>query len=291
MSDGTITITVDFTVPAGTQTTATVERGPSASGPWTLLDTVDLLGQMGTYTDTSPPLDTPVWYRWTGSPGGAVFVQGPFTTLSDGKVFIKDPLRPWSNLSLSFCGSSQQALSVMCAPQAPDLVWVGLGDLTYEADANLFNVYQAAVPADVFGRRKRLNGSLSIFSKTLAAAQAVEELFTGGGPLQLQLPPVYGWADAFIQPGDVTESYRHPDQRKPIRLWTAPFVVVDRPVGPQQGTFFANWCVVAEVFDTFADLTASGYTWAQVASGEAVSGEPALDGYGEGLYGDGPYGD
>ena len=291
MIDGTISLTVDFTAAAGTQTTATVERGLAATGPWTMLDTVNLLGQVGTYTDTSPPLDTLVWYRWTGSPGGAVITQGPFTADSEGHVLIKDPLRPWANLALSLCASPQGIPVETCSPQDPALVWVGLGDLVYQADANLFDVYNSPVPADIYGRRKRLNSSLRILTKTLAAAQAVEDLFAGGGPLQLQLPPVYGWADAFIQPGDLTEAYRHPDQRRPIRLWSAPFTVVDRPAGPHQGTFFANWCALAEAFPTYADLTASGYTWAQVASGEAAGGEPALDGYGEGFYGDGPYGD
>lgn len=291
MSNGVIYITANFTAAPSTQTTATVERGLAVTGPWTLLDTVDLLGEVGVYADGTVPLDTPVWYRWTGSPGAAVIVQGPFTEASNGNVWLKDPLRPWANVELKFCDSPQGIPAEICSTLAPDLVWVGLGEKVYRADAGLFDVYDNAVPADIYGRRKRLDSALNILSKTLTAAGAMEDLFAGGGPLQLQMPAVYGWDDAYVQPGDVTEAYRHPDQRKPIRLWTGPFTVVDRPVGPKQGTVDANWCILADAYPTFADLTASGYTWAQVASGEAVTGDPTLDGYGEGGYGDGPYGD
>lgn len=295
MADGIVYLTADFTAAAGTQTTATIERGTSVTGPWTLIGSVDLLAEVGTFFDTSAPLDVNVWYRWTGSPGAAVIVQGPYIELGDGSVLIKDPLRPWANLSLSFCSSPQQALSAICEVGGPDLVWVGFGDKVYKADANLFNVYNARVPADIYGVRKRLDGELRILSKTLAAKDAVETLFAAGGPLQLQLPAVYGWPDAFIQPGDLVEAYLSGtrDQRRPFRLWTAPFTVVDQPFGPAQGTECANWCKIAEVYPTFADLTATGYTWAQVASGEAgcPDGIPGEDGYGAGGYGDGPYGD
>jgi len=289
VSDGIIYLTADFGPAPGTQTTATVERGTSSTGPWTLLDTVTLLGEVGQYYDTSVPLDTIVWYRWTGDPGGTTIVQGPYIEVSDGTVLLKDPLRPWANLVLDFCATAQQALNGACGPETPDLVWVGFGDEVRRADANLFDRYNAETPADIYGRRKRLNGSLTILSKTLAASDALHALFTAGGPLQLQMPAVYGWPDAFIQPGDLTRSYISRDQRRPYRLWSAPFTIVDRPIGPQQGTVEANWCAIKDTYPTFADLTATGLTWGQVAAGEAVG--PDIDGFGEGLYGDGPYGD
>ena len=293
MADGIIYLTADFTALPGTQTTATVERGTSFTGPWTTLGTVTLLAEIGSFTDTTVPLDTNVWYRWTGDPGAQTIVQGPYIETGDGTVLLKDPLRPWANLTLEFCSSSSQALAAMCGPTAPDLIWVGFGEEVRRADANLFDIYQSETPADIWGRRKRLDGSLSIFSKTLAAAEAVHALFTAGGPLQLQMPAVYGWQDAFIQPGDLTKSYISQDQRRPYRLWQAPFVIVDAPLGPVQGTECANWCAIEAEYATFADLTASGYTWAQVASGEAgcPDGIPGEDGFGIGPFGDGPYGD
>lgn len=288
MADGIIYLTADFTAAPGTQTTATIARGLSSSGPFTVLDTVDLLGEVGQYYDTSVPFDTVVWYRWTGNNGGFTITQGPYIEVSDGTVHLKDSLRPWADLTLSFCANPQRALATLCGSQAPDLIWVGFGAEVRRADANLFDVYQAERPADLYGRRKRLDGSFTVFTKTLAASDAVHALFTAGGPLMLQMPAVYGWADAFLQPGDLSRDYIAPDQRLPYRRWSVPFTLVDRPVGPKQGTADANWCALAAKFPTYQDLINSGATWATVASGAAVSPD---DGYGLGPFGSGPYGD
>lgn len=292
--DGVLYLTVDFTAAAGTQTTATLERGLSSSGPWEFIRTIDLLAQQGFTYDTTVPLNTPVWYRWTGDAGSPVIIQGPFTELGGETVLLKDPLRPWANLELMFCSSPHLALSELCSAVGPDLVWVDFGEKTHRADANLFDVYGARVPQDIFGVRKRLDGQMRLMSKTLVAREVVETLFAFGGPLQIQSPAEYGYPDLIVQPGDLSEDYLSGtrDQRRPYRVWSAPFTVVDRPLGPIQGTADANWCVLADAFTDFAELTASGYTWAQVASGEAVAGNPGNpDGYGEGGYGDGPYGD
>lgn len=288
MADGIIYLTADFGPQPGVQNVATVYRGRSSTGPWVALDTVDLLNEVGQYYDTSVPLDTVVWYRWVAEPGSRQIVQGPYIEPGDGTVLLKDPLRPWADLSLTFCATPQRALGVLCGSQAPDLIWVGFGEETRRADAGLFDVYQSAVPADQYGRRKRLDGSFTIFSKTLEAADAVEALFTGGGPLQIQMPTAYGFPDAFVQPGDLVKGYIAPDQRLPYRRWSVPFTVVDRPVGPKQGTVDANWCAVNAEWPTYQDMINAGVTWAQVASGAAVSPD---DGYGLGPYGSGPYGD
>lgn len=291
MADGIVYLTADFTAAPGTQTTATVERGLSVTGPWTLIGSADLLAQVGVFYDTTAPLDTNLWYRWTGDPGGATIVQGPYIEVSTGTVLLKDPLRPWANLELNFCSSLQQAIGVLCGSQAPDLVWAGFGEKVYKADANLFDVYNSRVPADIYGVRKRLDGELKVFSKTLASKDAVETLFAWGGPIQIQTPTVYGLPDIIVQPGDLTEDYISEDQRRPYRMWNAPFTIVDAPLGPKQGTVEANWCRIAELYATYADLTAAGFTWAQVASGEVGGGGPAIDGFGEGMFGDGPFGD
>lgn len=269
------TINVDFTAEAGTQVSATIERGLSATGPWVFLTTVDLLGEQAFVTDNTAPLDTAVWYRATAD-DDTVEVYGPFTLVSGGNVFLRDPLRPWADLEFTFCATQAGLKREMCLPSGPEFVWVGFGQEVYRADAGLFDRLDAETPADVYARRKRLDGSLSFMTKTLAAAQRVYELFTAGGPLFLQLPTVYGWQDAYIQPGDLTKDYLYPDQRMPHRIWTVPFTIVDATTGPTQGTECANWCTVEATWPTFADMTAAGGTWADIASGETQcpDGEP-----------------
>lgn len=274
MAGGVVYLTVDYVAAAGTQTSATLERGPSAMGPWEFLRDVPLLGEVGSTYDTAAPLDTPLWYRWTSDLGDVV-VQGPFTELSNGSVFLKDPGRPWANLEMSFCEDGPHPVArALCAQAGPDFVWVAHGTKTRRADAGLFDRVNSSTPADVYGRRKRLDGSMEFFSKTLAGIEAVDALFDAGGPLQLQMPPEYGWPDNFVQPLDLDEDYISRNQRLPFRLWNAPFTIVDsgQIVGPIQGTACANWCTVEETWPTFADMTAAGGTWLDVASGETQCG-------------------
>lgn len=179
---------------------------------------------------------------------------------------------------------------------APDnLAWVGFRDKVRAADAGLFPVLNAERPADVYARRKDITTGALFLSRSLDAITLVYELYTAGGPILFQVPGEYGMAspygitDRYYQPDDLTEGYLSNDQRKPLRLWTVPLTSVDFPVGLPQGTDAANWCVIEDTFPTMADLTATGQTWGDAASG-AVTPVPGIGGYGEGLYGDGPYG-
>ena len=77
MADGVLFLRVDFGPTPGVQTTATLERGPSSTGPWTFLRDVPLVSEVGATYDTTMPLGEEVWYRWTGNPGGVFIIQGP----------------------------------------------------------------------------------------------------------------------------------------------------------------------------------------------------------------------
>lgn len=176
-----------------------------------------------------------------------------------------------------------------------DLAWVGFTDKTRAVDAGLFPVLNRELPADVYARRKGIETSFSFLSRGADAITTVYELFTAGGPVLIQVPAIYlmnspyGPVDRCYQPGDLLEAYLSEDQRKVYRLWSAPATQVEVPVGEPQGTDTANWCAVRDTYGTFADLTATGYSWGQVGEGDAIT--PPLTGlYGGGLYGDGLYG-
>lgn len=178
---------------------------------------------------------------------------------------------------------------------ADPLAWVGFRDKVRSSDAGLFPVLNAERPADVYARRKDITTGALFLSRSLDAITLVYELFTAGGPVLIQVPDVYGMAspygitDRYYQPDALTEEYLSSDQRKPLRLWTVPLTSVDLPVGEPQGTDTANWCAVRDTYATFADLTATGYTWGQAATG-AASSAPTSGLYGGGLYGSGFYG-
>lgn len=157
-----------------------------------------------------------------------------------------------------------------------DLVWVGYRDKVRAMDAGLFPVLDRERPVDVFARRKDLVTSALFLSRTLASIKDVYDLFTVGGPLIFQTPIIYGMdrpygvVDRCFQPGDLVESYISQDQRKPVRLWSVPLTAVESPVGLPQGTDTANWCVIEDKYPTYADLTATGLTWGQIAEGDAA---------------------
>lgn len=266
-------VTVDFVAATGVQTTATLERGPSATGPWTFIRDINLVGQVGATYDTTPPPGETVWYRWTGhSASPDVFiVQGPFVIPATTAVCLRDPLRPWANLAMDFCASKESLITQACTPGGPAFIWSGWGEKVRRADAGLFDRFDTETPADVYGRRKNLDTSIRFLTKTLAAKNSVYELFTWGGPIQIVAPVEYGWEQYFVQPGDLTETYLSDrvDQRRPHRIWTAPATVVDdAATGPIQGTACANWCAVEAAFPTFADMTAAGGTWMDILEGE-----------------------
>lgn len=278
---------IDYTAAAGTQTTATIYRGLSATGPWEELRTVTLLGEEAYAFDNTAPLDTPVWYR-TVADDGTEFIDGPEELDSGGEgAWLRDPGRPWADIELSVCTTPDP----LCDP-VDALSWIGFDTFGRPTDAGLWEILNDEKPADVYARRKNLSTTINFFSRTLAMKTRVYELFTAGGPLFLQLPAIYGWIDDFIQTtADLTEDYITKDQRKPWRKWQAPVRTVRRPLGPIQGTGCANWCEVAVIYPTYADLTASSGTWGEVADGTATCGEGSLLGYGEGGYGEGGYGE
>lgn len=254
---------IDYVAAAGTQLTADLYRGLSATGPWEFLRSFDLLGQEAYAVDNTAPLDVPVWFRSVAD-DDTEFIAGPDTIVTAGGAgWMRDPGRPWADIELTTC----DAPDPLCEP-ADVLSWVGLGTLGRPTDATLTEILNDERPADVFGRRKNLTSEINFFSRTLAMKTKVYELFTEGGPLFLQLPPEYGWDDDFVQTqGDLTEDYIVRDQRRPWRRWAAAIRTVYRPSGPIQGAICSNWCDVNSAFPTYADMTAAGGTWGDVAEG------------------------
>lgn len=262
---------------------ARIERGLSATGPWTVIGQTRIInddpspdGNEGYFYDNTAPFDTPVWYRVTllfddGSTS-SVTIIGPMTLVGSGNVVLSDPLRPWADVEFEFCDSAESLTAAACTPGGPEFVWTRFGPRVRAADAGLFSVLDAERPADVYARRKDHTGTLQFLTKSLAAIDRIYDLFTVGGPLYLRAPDIYGRTDFALQPGDLPEEYLTElvDQRFPHRIWEVPYVVVDQPLGPQQGTECANWCVIKDTFATFAALTATGDTWGEIAAGTTI---------------------
>lgn len=296
-----IDLFVDYAAETGTHTTATLLRHEgSATADGIAVRGLDgglLLGEQAYVSDHEAPLDVAVHYSVT-SDTGLTLTAGPFTIVSSGFVWLKDPGRPWADLRLDLCLTpSRSETPESCTVLADPIAWIGFGDRTRAVDAGLFPVLNRERPSDVYARRKDIVTTIMFLSRALPAIASVYDLFTVGGPLLVQVPDVYGMdnvygqSDRYYQPGDLSEELLSTDQRKSLRMWTAPATAVDSPAGPPQGTDTANWCAIEETYETMGDLAASGYTWGDVADGSASVVPPSFDGYGGGAYGSGPYGD
>lgn len=218
--------------------------------------------------DVTAPLGVDLYYEFISNLGSSTGILGPITFPEEGLIWLSDPLRPWADIAMDTCPPGTASHRPGCGDPDPAFVWGGFtGSQDWETDATLLSVLNSETPADIFARRKYATGSFRFFSRTLEAIEWVYELFTAGGVLMLRVPPVYGQRDIFIQPGTPQMTYVSRDQRRPERIWDVPYTVVDRPIGPVQGTNCNNWCEVEEQFATFADLTASPGNWADLMGG------------------------
>lgn len=264
----------------------------SADGPFqTIGQNLPLLGERAVFIDDTAPIGQTLYYRRIGDQSGDVHDIVNVMLPVQGLVWLKDPLRPWADIALDFCDQTIGHVASGCVLIDPEYVWGGFGEQDWDSDTGLFPILNAEHPADVFARRKFAEGSFTFFTRTLDNIDRVYDLFTAGGPLFLQLPDEYGWHDHFIQPGTVTMDYIARDQRRPERVWRVPFVIVDQPGGPTQGTACNNWCIVNDSFATYADMTATGDDWLTLLLGETLCPPGFEDGFGIGPFGDGPFGD
>lgn len=286
--------------------TAVVERSDDGGATWATVrggNPLTLIGAPSPSTrfaylvDTEMPLNTAVRYRasiyGSAGPATSVLPAGPVTvTVADGIAWLKDPARPWADLRVDDCtdtGAPAPCADPLAEP-AISLVASGLGAEGYDGDFTLFPILNSARPADVYAYRKDAVTSWTLVSKTLASMTSLNVFYAWGGPILIQLPPVYGWADRYYQPGRVDVSRLGSDLRLPYRLWDVPLTVVNAPVGAAQGTIDNNWCTIDSLYGTYGGLLVTGLTWGDVQAGAAVPPD-VTDGYGLGPYGDGPYGD
>jgi hypothetical protein len=280
-----VALFIDFTTVPGVQTSARVWRiTPDLEETEIVGSPVSLLGEQAYMFDTTAPLDVAVTYRADPNVGDSL-TAGPVTVPSNGFVWFKDPGRPWANLRVDLC--SQLSPEPCDTEIADPIALLHLGQESRSEDVNLPGILNRERPVDIYARRKDVVTSVTFASKTLAAVDDIYILFTAGGPLFIQTPAVYGWPDRFVQPLELTMDYVSIDQRRPWRAWNVPLVVVDQPIGTPQGVDGETWCDLQDAYATYDEFAGQGFTWGDVAAGDAIPVAP-LTGYGSGVYGGPP---
>lgn len=143
-----------------------------------------------------------------------------------------------------------------------------IGDLSRPVDRGLFSVVGRSDPIVVGGgARSSAAGTLAVRTRTDAERHALDLLLDDGSALLLNLPVTLGWGmeTAYISVGDVTAARTVEYAPQPYREWTLPYQVVTRPAGGSQSE--RTWATVAAEYPgTWADVAATGMTWAELAN-------------------------
>lgn len=187
------------------------------AGSWVGYDYESWLGYPATYTATT---------------GAGTLTAGP-VTLTASEVWLRHPGIPSLSLAIDFQGEGEPTRAAVQAVLEP-----------------LGRTYPIVVTD---GRRKSKRGVITIRTATAAEAQALLDLVDDTSVLLLDIPATRTLqmdAHQYLALGDLTQGRRRPDYYPdPHKIWTAPYIAVDRPAGGLQSertwdtllTDFASW--------------------------------------------------
>lgn len=205
---------------------------------------------------------------WQGTPNASwsQFV-GPSQVFAEVETYIGRPdrhLLPRAKMPI-----------FLSDPVAPQLAqWfelIEIGDLSYAARQQLFDVLGRGAAIAVNQKRGWATGELRLMTYTLAEAGIAERLFESGRILYLRNPdprfPENGWwvAIGTTASGRVGSSAAW----APERLWQVPFARVERPAGLISATSSVTWAI-----------TKANYTWQQLRDAKKDWLDAALTGPG-----------
>lgn len=229
----------------------------SGVAPATTTQMKIVAGITGTPPQSGPPLLVGEMYV---TEAASTVETADLLLLSAGAGWWKDPLHPAGNLRLVF------DLDPSC-PVDSGIAFVGIGDRQRPGDSTLLEVPGSEHGIGIFARRKAKRSSIRVASATYADADAVAALHSGGGPLLLQLPPVYGEPDFYGLYSELTTGRVATDQRITIQLHAASYAAVRPPAGSADGVAGTRYSDLTK-FSTYAAATAASVTWFDALQGE-----------------------
>lgn len=186
------------------------------------------------------------------------------TVASLGSCWLKDPLRPGSNVRVDFVFDPNP----LCTP-TEGVFFQSMDAEQRAANAANFNVNNQATPIVTSKVRSSIASTLTLVSRTFADRDRLNLALDPGSPLLFQVPAEYGVLPQYLSVGATQVSRVLPDHRFPIRVFQLPYVSVTAPGGPMQGTVGARWSDTCNRYATWAAVTAAGLTWIQVLDGLA----------------------
>lgn len=201
------------------------------------------------------------------SPDSFQVVESAPVTLAAGRVWLKSPLQPCSDLELLTCGSANV---YNCEdPDARQIVFSQMAEESFAANTvNLLPVNRRR-PIPTYRVRRDIESTLTLVTRTFADRDALRAANEPGHPLFFQAPPEYGIADRYMSIGTVTESRGLPDHRFQPRVVQLPHAVVDRPEGTADGVCGARVGDLCDIYSSWDAINAVGLTYEGILLGEA----------------------
>lgn len=232
---------------------------------------------MAVFWDGEGPFDVSTTYEMTSNCNTTTVVTSNAVTLvSDGDGWLRDPVDPTRNLRIVMDDFFDDCVD------EDVIVFSGLDAREYANASGIFDRIQASRPATVSMIRKNLGSTLVLTSYSLDDIDGIEDILADGRILSLSLPMDYGWAHRsfgtdYITVFDVGQILLGVDQRVTARVWNLPFRLSPEPVDTSEGGVGGNGigggsatfdALAASVTGTtYNSLTASGFTYSQVAQG------------------------
>lgn len=230
-----------------------------------------------TMWDNEAPFDQNIFYVMTSNCSDTAVVTSNTVNLDSGDDgWLRDPVDPTLNIRIVMEGDYDE-----CVDQ--DLVvFSGLGDPEYANASGIFDIINNPRPNTVSMIRKNYASNLSLTSFSFDDILSLEDIFASGRILLLSLPAGYGWAlrsygSDYITCGDVQQSYLGVDQRVVARAWSLNFRLSYAPPDPHEpgtggngiggGDATYDALAASVIGTTYNSLTASGFTYLQIASG------------------------
>jgi hypothetical protein len=161
-------------------------------------------------------------------------------------------------------------------PVSPSLAqWFSLitiEPLDYAARQTLYDIINRAPVTAVSQVRAWATGSLTLLTRTLAERSMALSVFAPGRIVFYRNPdPAFPENSWYLAIGNVNEARALPDARRPERLWTVPFVRVERPSGLIDSQSGRIWQAVRDEDANWLATLTKNADWLQVLTGTATS--------------------
>lgn len=260
---GFILLDVNYTSDP-TATEVYVSRKPPTPAVDVRTGIFPLSGGRAVIYDTEAPLGVPVTYLVRGNGADVEVTTSPVTlALPDaaGSGWLKDPLRPCSDLMLIGCWDGDPE----CEPDLTGVVWLQHDVQSYASASVAVDIENAARPVGLVHLRKGMRTQLQFLVPTFAIRDKFLDLVHTGDVLLFQFDSAFGVADMYVIVGDVLVERLTGDHRDQLRLFTLPVVVTDAPAGEAEGICGTRWVDLCGI--TMAAAETAGKTWSNVVHG------------------------